>query len=129
MVIRNINIENCLINGTIGIITSLTTSSVAINVNGKIHIIFFHKDINENNNTYVKFMPIKLAYALSIHKSQGATLDAIEIDGSSNIFAAGQLYTALSRARCLSSIRLLNLDKDSFICDKIVKTFYENMIK
>jgi ATP-dependent DNA helicase PIF1 len=129
MVTRNINIENGLINGTIGIITSLTTSSVAINVNDNIHIIYFHKDINENNNTYVKFMPIKLAYALSIHKSQGATLDAIEIDGSSNIFAAGQLYTALSRARCLSSIRLLNLDRESFICNKVVKDFYENMKK
>jgi ATP-dependent DNA helicase PIF1 len=69
-------------------------------------------------------MPIKLAYALSIHKSQGTTLDAIEVDASSNIFAAGQLYTALSRAKNLNSIRLINLDEYSFICNKAVREFY-----
>jgi ATP-dependent DNA helicase PIF1 len=38
-------------------------------------------------------MPLKLAYALTIHKSQGMTLDAIEIDIGNDIFAAGQAYT------------------------------------
>jgi ATP-dependent DNA helicase PIF1 len=70
-------------------------------------------------------MPIRLAYALSIHKSQGATLDAVEIDASTNIFAAGQLYTAISRARSLNSIKLINFDRYSFICNQDVKQFYQ----
>jgi ATP-dependent exoDNAse (exonuclease V) alpha subunit len=72
-------------------------------------------------------MPIKLAYAMSIHKSQGATLEAIEVDGSTYIFAPGQLYTALSRAKSLHCIRILNLDKDSFMCHTSVKKFYNGI--
>lgn len=128
MVTRNINFDTGLINGTIGNIISLNPNSVCIvDKNNKRHVIYYHKDVNENNNTYVKFMPIKLAYALSIHKSQGATLDAVEIDGSTYIFAPGQLYTALSRARNMSAIRLLNLDKDSIMCHKAVKEFYATL--
>jgi ATP-dependent DNA helicase PIF1 len=72
-------------------------------------------------------MPIRLAYALSIHKSQGATLDAVEIDASTNIFAAGQLYTAISRVRSLNSIKLINFDRYSFICNQDVKQFYQKI--
>jgi ATP-dependent DNA helicase PIF1 len=128
MITRNINFDTGLINGTIGKIISLTTASVCIqDANKKKHVIYYHMDTNENNKTHIKFMPIKLAYAMSIHKSQGATLDAIEVDGSTYIFAPGQLYTALSRARSLSSIRLMNLDKDSFMCHPLVKEFYQNI--
>ena len=127
MITRNIDFEKGLINGTIGIIENLSYNSVSIIDNNMMkHTIYYHKDINENNGTYVKFMPIKLAYALSIHKSQGATLDAIEVDGSSYIFAPGQLYTALSRVRNLSSIKLINLEKTSFMCHNLVKDFYKN---
>lgn len=129
MVIRNIDIECGLVNGTLGKIIELTTTSVCIiDTNNNKHNISYHTDINENNKlNYIKFMPIKMAYALSIHKSQGATLDAIEVDGSSNIFAPGQLYTAISRAKNLKSIKLLNLDKQSFICNPYVKEFYEKI--
>ena len=44
-------------------------------------------------------MPIRTSYALSIHKSQGMTIDAVELDLGANIFAHGQTYTALSRAK------------------------------
>lgn len=129
MVTRNINFEKGLVNGTIGIIVSLSPTSVCIeDVNKTRHVIYYHTSTNENTQTYVKFMPIKMAYALSIHKSQGTTLDAVEIDGSTFIFASGQLYTALSRAKNMASIRLLNLDKSSFMCNKLVKDFYDNMI-
>jgi ATP-dependent DNA helicase PIF1 len=128
MVTRNINFESGLINGTTGIVTSLTETSVCIqDAYGKKHIIHYHTDKNENNQTHIRFMPIKLAYAMSIHKSQGATLDTIEVDGSTFIFAPGQLYTALSRAKNLASIKLLNLDKDSFMCHQSVKEFYNTV--
>ncbi len=126
MITRNVNFEKGIINGTTGIITSLSTSSICIKTTDDTHhVIYYHKDNNENNATYVKFMPIRLAYALSIHKSQGATLDAVEIDASTNIFAAGQLYTAISRARNLNSIKLINFDRHSFICNQDVKQFYQ----
>jgi hypothetical protein len=74
-------------------------------------------------------MPLKLAYALSIHKSQGMTLDAIEIDIGSKIFAAGQAYTALSRAQSLSSVKVKSISMTSFIVNPDVLAFYNEVEK
>jgi hypothetical protein len=54
---------------------------------------------------YVQF-PLAPAWALTIHKAQGMTLDAVEIDLGRGAFAPGQTYVALSRARNMESIRL-----------------------
>ena len=53
-----------------------------------------------------KQFPIKLAYAFTIHKSQGQTYDNVILDLNSHIFAPGQLYVALSRARSLQNLYL-----------------------
>jgi ATP-dependent DNA helicase PIF1 len=131
MVTRNLDFETGLINGTTGIIVDLDPTTVCIKDRyNKIHKITYHTDINMNDSKLqVTFVPIKMAYAMSIHKSQGATLDSIEVDGSTFVFAPGQLYTALSRAKNLNSIRLLNLDRDSFICNQSVKEFYEHLLQ
>lgn len=123
MVIRNISLENKLFNGTRGVIVELNEFSVIIkDIDDNLHTISYYTDtLNEKR---IKFMPLKLAYAISIHKSQGASIDYLELDLGDDIFISGQLYTALSRATNINNIRIVNLSKLSFIQNKKVIDFY-----
>jgi ATP-dependent DNA helicase PIF1 len=70
-------------------------------------------------------MPLKLGWALTIHSSQGMTLDALEIDLGESIFACGQAYTGLSRVRNFKSVKVINLKRRSFKTSKDVIKFFE----
>lgn len=129
IITRNIDISNGLVNGTRGIIKHLGSESVTIeDVNNNIHTINYYKDIMNKKSSYIMHMPIRTSYALSIHKSQGMTIDAVELDLGVNIFAHGQTYTALSRAKSLNSIKIINVDKNSFKINPYVKKFYSTIL-
>lgn len=73
----------------------------------------------------VSQVPLILAWALTIHKSQGATLDAAEIDVGSGIFECGQTYVALSRVKSLQGLYLTSFDAKRIRINKKVKEFYD----
>jgi len=129
VILANINQDAGIVNGTRGVIISLNKNRVTIKrVNGMIIDIEYHKSVNiEDKDLVVEYMPLKLAYALSIHRSQGMTLDAVEIDIGQKIFAAGQAYTAISRAKNLKSIKVVAVSKNSFIVNQFVKDFYQKI--
>jgi hypothetical protein len=70
--------------------------------------------------------PIKLAWAVTIHKSQGLTFDNVIIDVGTGAFVNGQMYTALSRCRTLDGITLKNtIKKEDIISDHRIINFHE----
>ena len=128
IITRNIDISNGLVNGMRCVIKSLFKEFVLVkDCYGEFHNIAYYKDVFEKSKTSILHMPLKVSYALSIHKSQGMTIDALEIDLGDNIFTCGQAYTALSRAKSLRSIRIIDVSKNSFKMNPNVKAFYNSM--
>lgn len=75
----------------------------------------------------VSQIPLVLAWALTIHKSQGTTLDVAEIDVGSDIFEHGQTYVALSRVKSLEGLFLTSFDVSKIKINLFVHSFYEQL--
>lgn len=82
--------------------------------------------VSETIGSFSQF-PIKLAWAITIHKSQGLTFDNVMIDLGSGAFVNGQVYTALSRCRTLKGIILKRkLRKEDIIADPRIINFHQS---
>ena len=69
-------------------------------------------------------LPLKLAWAITIHKSQSMTLDFGELDIGRGVFADGQAYVALSRLRSLEGMTLTRFDPDVVTANRTVVEWY-----
>jgi ATP-dependent DNA helicase PIF1 len=139
MCIVNIEIEDELMicNGSQGIITGITNNSyheplpiVKFTINNKqIEMTMgYHIWPSENiPGIGISQIPLILAWAITIHKSQGATLEYAEIDVGSNIFESGQTYVALSRVKSLEGLMLKYFDASKIKINKKVKEYYEKL--
>lgn len=132
------------VNGTIAKIEYLDNEKIELKLkDGSKHILI--KEVWENRQyqwdkeknritskivgTFEQF-PIKHAWAITIHKSQGLTFDSVIVDLGSGAFVNGQLYTALSRCRTLEGLTLKRkIQLRDIIEDKRLSDFYENQIK
>lgn len=122
MLIRNIEVASGLVNGSIGTITKVHASSTKIE---KLTVNFENAGERELEPIQTKFplpgcvyvnrkqFPIRLAYAITIHKSQGITVEYCIIDIGDSIFSSGQAYVALSRATSLNGVIIINLNPAS----------------
>ena len=83
-----------------------------------------NKLVYDTIGTFIQF-PFMLAWAVTIHKSQGKTFENVIIDLTSKAFAAGQLYVALSRCTTLDGIVLRQpIDSTQVILDERVMDFH-----
>ena len=130
MVTRNIDIENDIINGTRGVIISMETNYVNIQLMNQQEYTIKPMKIGsfDEPDIEIEYIPLKLAWAITIHKSQGTTLDCAEIDLGNNIFQPGQAYTALSRVKDLNSVHIVDISKKSFKTHPEVKDFYNKLL-
>lgn len=131
MCIINLDIKNGIINGSTGIITDFVGDNPKVRFyNNKEIIIEKHNFEHEKYpQIKIKQFPLILAWALTIHKSQGSTLDIAEIDVGSSIFTPGQTYVALSRVKNLDGLFLKSFNENKIkSCPKVIN-FYEKHIK
>ncbi len=113
---------------------------ITVNIDGQVHEVLRHQwekiqytyneeaDHVEPNviGTFEQF-PLKLAWAITIHKSQGQTFDEVIIDVGHGAFAHGQVYVALSRCTKLEGIRLKRrIHARDFIFDGRVLEFHKS---
>lgn len=134
MCIINIKSESgdiLICNGSQGIITSFCdlTGCPKVKYNNGIEMIMTRHvwESDKIPGIGVSQIPLILSWALTIHKSQGATLDAAEIDVGSGIFECGQTYVALSRVKSLDGLYLTSFDAKRIRINKKVKEYYESL--
>ena len=131
MLIYNLDIESKLVNGSRGVIVNFVDDIPRVKfLNGEIRTINRQCwEIQENNEPIISVsqIPLKLAYATSIHKSQGMTIDCSEIDFA-GIFEYGQAYVALSRVKSLKGLSIKNFDAKCIKAHPRVIDFYNKYL-
>ena len=129
-------------NGKIGVITDISKETVTVQCANEIDEIIAEKElwntinysINEETKELkedivgsFKQIPLRLAWAITIHKSQGLTFEKAIIDAEAS-FAHGQTYVALSRCTSLEGLVLKTpISSNAIINDKTVSTFNETV--
>lgn len=146
MMCANVDVEKGLCNGTRGVVTSFVDSEAVqpgpvgmyLRKNSRLPVVTFalpagtrtcvvlphmwSVDTPEGGRAFVVQIPLKHAWALTIHKSQGMTLSRLQVD-LSTCFAPGQAYVALSRAVDPDGLEILSLDPARITTDSKVVRF------
>jgi ATP-dependent DNA helicase PIF1 len=138
MMIKNTYQKEGIINGSLGIVRDFSTKKFYPIVefsNGKILTISPEEWLAERFDEEKKVVivdagmnqiPLVLAWAMTIHKSQGLTLDKISCD-LSDIFTPGQAYVALSRARSLDGVFIESINFKKITANMAAVNFYSKL--
>jgi len=141
MFIKN-DSEGRWVNGTIGIVTNCSDEKgrfLRVQVGeeifkvkreewNKIKYVYdeYNDEMEEEIVSSFKQFPLKLGWAVTIHKAQGLTLESCSIDLGHGAFATGQTYVALSRCKTLNSVNLYQeLKERDALVDSAIKDFHE----
>lgn len=133
MCTANIDMDQSICNGSQGIVIDIYGSERAkIPVvrfsNGIVKAISFHYiQSEEYPNIAIAQIPLMLAWGMTIHKIQGATMKMAEMDLGNSIFEYGQIYVALSRIESLDGLYLSAFHAHKIKANPIVKEFYKQI--
>jgi len=118
MMARN-DVAQRWVNGTLGRVAHVASDRVQVDIDGSLHLVetvqweniryqydpATRKITHDVVGTFTQ-LPIRLAWAMTVHKSQGQTLDRAHFEMRHRAFAHGQTYVALSRCRTLDGLTL-----------------------
>jgi len=131
MLITNLDPELGLVNGSRGVITNIcgvTKLPVVEFMNGIKKTIGWHEwAIDGFPFASRSQIPLRLSYAITIHKSQGSTLDCALIDVGLGTFEYGQAYVALSRVTSLEALYVYEFHPMAFRTHPKVEAFYKSL--
>ena len=132
MCIANLDMESPepIVNGSQGIVIDFVGELPLIKFNnGAQRIVGYHIWCSEKYpNIGVKQIPLIYAWAITIHKAQGVSLDMAQIDAGSNIFECGQTYVALSRVKSLDGLYLTDFNPQKIKVNRKVQEYYETLV-
>lgn len=132
MCVANLDLESehPIVNGSQGIIEAFEGGWPIVRFrNGTRRSITAHVWQSENIAWLgVKQIPLIHAWAMTIHKAQGGTLELAQIDAGKSIFESGQTYVALSRVKSLDGLCLTALDPTKIKVSKKVQKFYADLL-
>jgi len=132
MCVANISMDSDqqIVNGSQGIVEWFTENDIPVVRfnNGLVVPIDPHAWHSEEiEGLSLTQIPLILSWAITIHKSQGVTLDSAVIDAGPDIFEDGQTYVALSRVKTLEGIFLIALDTKRIKANKKVEGYYASL--
>lgn len=130
MLLRNINVGSGLVNGARGVVKLFRDGLPVVQFRNNKEYVARHErwvvKTASGGSLARKQVPLKLAWAFSIHKAQGLTLDCVEMS-LSRVFEAGQAYVALSRAQSLETLRVLDFNSAQVWANPDVLQFYQRL--
>lgn len=128
MLLTNLDFDTGLVNGSRGVVKGFSAAGWPLVLFKKSTVPLEIKPAAWESDTEPPFkreqVPLRLAYAITIHKAQGASLDSALVDVGSATFEYGQAYVALSRVRNLEGLWVHDLDAAAFKVHPAVEEFY-----
>ncbi len=130
------------INGTLGTVTKTSASTVKVKIDdgaqvevkpftwNQLQTIFDHQTNSLKQEEIGSFtqLPLRLAWAVTIHKAQGKSFDCAHVDLGRGAFAHGQAYVALSRCRSLSGLSLARpVNPRDIMLDPVILQFMDQI--
>ncbi|MBP5616319.1 MAG: AAA family ATPase [Elusimicrobiaceae bacterium] len=129
------------VNGDIGTVHDLGPDFIQVELKGVVYEVQPHvwdevryefnpltQKLTPHVKGFFKQYPLKLAWAITVHKSQGLTFENIYLDMGRGAFAPGQTYVALSRCRTLAGVHLKRPILTSDVqCDARVQQFFDQV--